>query len=75
MSVASFIWLGNRDSNPNRQSQSLQCYLYTIPQYSVAPFGGYRMYIILIKRKKSTRFFKNCRFFSKNFSESRAVIG
>ena len=26
-----FCWLGNRDSNPNRQSQSLQCYLYTIP--------------------------------------------
>ena len=27
-----FFWLGNRDSNPNRQSQSLQCYHYTIPQ-------------------------------------------
>ena len=27
------IWLGNRDSNPNKQSQSLSCYRYTIPQY------------------------------------------
>ena len=27
-----FIWLGNRDSNPNKQSQSLSCYRYTIPQ-------------------------------------------
>ena len=25
-------WLGNRDSNPNKQSQSLSCYRYTIPQ-------------------------------------------
>ena len=30
--VVSF-WLGNRDSNPNKQSQSLSCYRYTIPQY------------------------------------------
>lgn len=27
------LWLGNRDSNPNKQSQSLSCYRYTIPQY------------------------------------------
>ena len=27
------FWLGNRDSNPNKQSQSLSCYRYTIPQY------------------------------------------
>ena len=27
-----FFWLGNRDSNPNKQSQSLSCYRYTIPQ-------------------------------------------
>ena len=26
-----FFWLGNRDSNPNKQSQSLSCYRYTIP--------------------------------------------
>ena len=30
-----FIWLGNRDSNPNKQSQSLSCYRYTIPQNQV----------------------------------------
>lgn len=27
------IWLRYRDSNPDRQSQRLQCYLYTISQY------------------------------------------
>ena len=27
-----FLWLGNRDSNPNKQSQSLSCCRYTIPQ-------------------------------------------
>ncbi len=26
-------WLRNRDSNPNKQSQSLSCYRYTIPQF------------------------------------------
>ena len=26
------FWLGNRDSNPNKQSQSLSCCRYTIPQ-------------------------------------------
>ena len=29
------FWLGNRDSNPNKQSQSLSCCRYTIPQYEV----------------------------------------
>lgn len=27
------FWLRYRDSNPDRQSQRLQCYLYTISQY------------------------------------------
>ena len=31
--ASAFFWLGNRDSNPNKQSQSLSCYRYTIPQY------------------------------------------
>ena len=26
------VWLGNKDSNPDIQSQSLLCYRYTIPQ-------------------------------------------
>ncbi len=26
-------WLGNLDSNQDKQSQSLLCYRYTIPQY------------------------------------------
>ncbi len=30
------FFLGNRDSNPNKQSQSLSCCRYTIPQYSEA---------------------------------------
>ena len=30
------IWLRNRDSNPNKQSQSLPCCRYTIPQYFLA---------------------------------------
>ena len=38
------FWLGNRDSNPNKQSQSLSCYRYTIPQCNTA--GGLRIYII-----------------------------
>ena len=31
----SIFWLGNRDSNPNKQSQSLSCYRYTIPQCNI----------------------------------------
>ena len=31
----SVLWLRNRDSNPNKQSQSLPCCRYTIPQYSL----------------------------------------
>jgi hypothetical protein len=27
-----FMWLGNLDSNQDKQSQSLLCYRYTIPQ-------------------------------------------
>ncbi len=34
--VTAFLWLGNRDSNPNKQSQSLSCYRYTIPQRAKA---------------------------------------
>ena len=28
----SLFWLRKKDSNPHKQSQSLPCYLYTIPQ-------------------------------------------
>ena len=34
--ASAFFWLGNRDSNPNKQSQSLSCYRYTIPQDVIA---------------------------------------
>ena len=30
------LWLRNRDLNPNKQSQSLSCYRYTIPQDVIA---------------------------------------
>ena len=30
-----FLWLRKKDLNPHKQSQSLSCYHYTIPQYSV----------------------------------------
>ena len=32
--ASSALW--NRDSNPNKQSQSLSCYRYTIPQDVIA---------------------------------------
>ena len=28
-----YLWLRKKDSNPHKQSQSLPCYHYTIPQY------------------------------------------
>ena len=31
--ITSGLWLWNRDSNPNKQSQSLSCYPYTIPLF------------------------------------------
>ena len=34
--ITSGLWLWNRDSNPNKQSQSLSCYRYTIPQDVIA---------------------------------------
>jgi hypothetical protein len=30
-------WLGNLDSNQDKQSQSLLCYRYTIPQKALSP--------------------------------------
>jgi hypothetical protein len=30
-----YVWLGNLDSNQDKQSQSLLCYRYTIPQWIV----------------------------------------
>ncbi len=44
-------WLGNRDSNPNRQSQSLQCYRYTIPQYLRATKIYYTHIFEFVNRK------------------------
>ena len=38
------FWLRYRDSNPDRQSQRLQCYLYTISQYRACILS---LYIIL----------------------------
>lgn len=33
--VTGKILLGEKDSNPHKQIQSLSCYRYTIPQYSI----------------------------------------
>ena len=55
-------WLGNRDSNPNKQSQSLSCYRYTIPQsflFSLTNSNHYTM-----RNGKSQVFFEKN---SKNF--------
>ena len=35
-------WLGNLDSNQDKQSQSLLCYRYTIPQGLFSQFNGLR---------------------------------
>ena len=42
--VSLLFWQRNRDSNPNIQSQSLLCYLYTIPLYLTMRFS--RSYIL-----------------------------
>ena len=31
-----FVWQREKDSNPHKQSQSLLCYLYTIPLRNIA---------------------------------------
>ena len=52
-----FYWLGNRDSNPNRQSQSLLCYRYTIPQW-ICYLDYYTHFIRYVNNK----YFNFCRF-------------
>ena len=55
--ITSGLWLWNRDSNPNKQSQSLSCYRYTIPQYI-------RSVIIITQFSAlSSIFFKTAAFF------------
>ena len=65
----SLYWLGNRDSNPNKQSQSLSCYRYTIPQYAFFLSAGFTRpngniyYILKIEYvKKKIAFFSNFSF-------------
>ncbi len=41
------LWLGNKDSNPDIQSQSLLCYRYTIPQYCFLRYQLYHRKICL----------------------------
>ncbi len=45
--ASAFFWLGNRDSNPNKQSQSLSCYRYTIPQNRQQDY--YNRFCVLVK--------------------------
>ena len=51
------FWLRNRDSNPNKQSQSLPCCRYTIPQYSFCA-------ISLRANYSNTDYFKCQEFFN-----------
>ena len=66
-----FLWLGNRDSNPNKQSQSLSCYRYTIPQRARA--------IIYQRIKIVNSFFKisfaNTKTFKFEFVGTFCLIG
>ena len=41
---AVFLWLRKKDLNPHKQSQSLPCCHYTIPQYSVFRAPRLRLY-------------------------------
>ena len=52
-----FLWQGNRDSNPNIQSQSLLCCRYTIPLYLVD--GYYFSIMILICQEGFAIFLAN----------------
>ena len=70
------FWLRNRDSNPNKQSQSLSCYRYTIPQYLLCFSQQYPFYHKIIicqylfenlyhifptfNKINYRKFFKNC---------------
>ena len=64
------IWLRNRDSNPNKQSQSLSCYRYTIPQFPFCfpELTGQRYILYTSFLEKSIPFSKKFRFFEKFFS-------
>ncbi len=59
-------WLWNRDSNPNKQSQSLSCYRYTIPQNSIATERATVNIIVRIKKYVKRKF----KFFRLFFSDS-----
>ena len=59
------VWLRNRDSNPNKQSQSLSCYRYTIPQCNSQLGYGYILYTF---NQKSQHFFREIFKFFQFFS-------
>ncbi len=61
-----FYWLGNRDLNPNKQSQSLSCYRYTIPQCNAQVGYGLLLYTLLSKCQHL--FQKKSNFFCKIFA-------
>ena len=50
-----FLWQREKDSNPHIQSQSLLCYLYTNPLYSLVRVA--RTGIIIPENKNLSRFF------------------
>ena len=50
-----FFWLGNLDSNQDKQSQSLLCYRYTIPQYFIITSISYAGRQLSRMRRLKTR--------------------
>lgn len=56
MKTYCLCWLGNRDSNPNKQSQSLSCYRYTIPQnieqyYYISIFYNVKSFFEILSKR------------------------
>ena len=59
--------LGNRDSNPNKQSQSLSCCRYTIPQY-------FQLFPSSADELNYSRFNFVCQHFFSSFFEISAIF-
>ena len=62
-----FLWLRKKDLNPHKQSQSLPCCHYTIPQYSV--FRAPRLRLYYYNRQVSS-----CQLLFRKFLNFFAII-
>ena len=65
LNTPSVAWQRNRDSNPNKQSQSLSCYRYTIPLYRCGYYRNkiYYTHFWRFVKRKSTKNLKFCNNF------------